>query len=165
MNHLQAHLLFSARMDLEEAEQSGVGGEIDGDVQVRRSSGRGFEFELRSRHVPPVACLVAASQSYSQPRLLALGCLPSPRTSYIYTLPSIISIAQYVTLVLFIMNEFGEAAENHTRSMDKFMFSHIQPAIAQYKPGNLSNSLATSRKTLRGSPHSRHLHDRCRSTS
>ena len=65
----------------------------------------------------------------------------------------------------FIMNEFGEAAENYTRSMeldDKFVFSHIQLAIAQYKPGNLSNSIATFRKTLRGT---RHLHDRCRPTS
>ncbi|KAF8728385.1 hypothetical protein AX14_006724 [Amanita brunnescens Koide BX004] len=57
--------------------------------------------------------------------------------------------------VLFIMNEFGEAAENYTRSMeldDDFVFSHIQLAVAQYKSNNLANSMATFRKTLRAFP-------------
>ena len=53
------------------------------------------------------------------------------------------------------MNEFGEAAENYTRSMeldDDFVFSHIQLAVAQYKSNNLANSMATFRKTLRAFP-------------
>ncbi|KAI0660263.1 ADP/ATP carrier receptor [Cubamyces menziesii] len=57
--------------------------------------------------------------------------------------------------VLFIMNEFGDAAENYTKSTeldDKFVFSHIQLAVAQYKSGNLANSMATFRKTLRAFP-------------
>ncbi|KAI0821749.1 hypothetical protein BC628DRAFT_1412718 [Trametes gibbosa] len=57
--------------------------------------------------------------------------------------------------VLFIMNEFGEAAENYTKSTeldDKFVFSHIQLAVAQYKSGNLANSMGTFRRTLRAFP-------------
>ncbi|KAI0665614.1 hypothetical protein C8Q78DRAFT_1083846 [Trametes maxima] len=57
--------------------------------------------------------------------------------------------------VLFIMNEFGEAAENYTKSTeldDKFVFSHIQLAVAQYKSGNLANSMATFRRTLKAFP-------------
>ncbi|KAK2459515.1 hypothetical protein APHAL10511_008457 [Amanita phalloides] len=57
--------------------------------------------------------------------------------------------------VLFIMNEFTEAAENYTRSMEldeTFVFSHIQLAVAQYKSGNLSNSMATFRRTLKAFP-------------
>ncbi|KAH9933987.1 uncharacterized protein BXZ73DRAFT_89656 [Epithele typhae] len=57
--------------------------------------------------------------------------------------------------VLFIMNEFAEAAENYTKSTeldDKFVFSHIQLAVAQYKSGNLANSMATFRRTLKAFP-------------
>lgn len=57
--------------------------------------------------------------------------------------------------VLFIMNEFKDAAENYTRSTlldDQFVFSHIQLAVAQYKQGNLANSMATFRKTLKAFP-------------
>ncbi|KAI0350264.1 TPR-like protein [Trametes cingulata] len=57
--------------------------------------------------------------------------------------------------VLFIMNEFGDAAENYTKSTeldDKFVFSHIQLAVAQYKSGNLANSMATFRRTLKAFP-------------
>ncbi|KAI0370674.1 TPR-like protein [Pilatotrama ljubarskyi] len=57
--------------------------------------------------------------------------------------------------VLFIMNEFGEAAENYTKSTeldDKFVFSHIQLAVAQYKSGNIANSMATFRRTLKAFP-------------
>ncbi|KAM6499749.1 hypothetical protein JOM56_005257 [Amanita muscaria] len=57
--------------------------------------------------------------------------------------------------VLFIMNEFTDAAENYTKSMeldDKFVFSHIQLAVAQYKSGNLANSMATFRRTLKAFP-------------
>ena len=53
------------------------------------------------------------------------------------------------------MNEFGEAADNYTHSMqldDQFVFSHIQLAIAQYKSGNVGNSMATFRKVLRTFP-------------
>ncbi|TFK94478.1 ADP/ATP carrier receptor [Polyporus arcularius HHB13444] len=57
--------------------------------------------------------------------------------------------------VLFIMNEFDQAAENYTKSTeldDKFVFSHIQLAVAQYKSGNLANSMATFRRTLKAFP-------------
>ncbi|KAJ7485131.1 hypothetical protein B0H11DRAFT_2018236 [Mycena galericulata] len=57
--------------------------------------------------------------------------------------------------VLFIMSEFGDAAENYTKSTeldDQFVFSHIQLAVAQYKSGNLANSMATFRRTLKAFP-------------
>ncbi|EIN04478.1 ADP/ATP carrier receptor [Punctularia strigosozonata HHB-11173 SS5] len=57
--------------------------------------------------------------------------------------------------VLFIMNEFAQAAENYTKSTsldDQFVFSHIQLAVAQYKSGDLAKSMATFRKTLRAFP-------------
>ncbi|KAJ7471999.1 ADP/ATP carrier receptor [Mycena latifolia] len=57
--------------------------------------------------------------------------------------------------VLFIMNEFADAAENYTKSTeldDQFVFSHIQLAVAQYKSGNLANSMATFRRTLKAFP-------------
>jgi mitochondrial import receptor subunit TOM70 len=53
------------------------------------------------------------------------------------------------------MNEFTEAAENYTKSSaldDQFVFSHIQLAVAQYKLGNLANSMATFRRTLKAFP-------------
>ncbi|KAH9475329.1 putative mitochondrial import receptor subunit tom70 [Psilocybe cubensis] len=54
--------------------------------------------------------------------------------------------------VLFIMNEFQQAADNYTKSTEldeNFVFSHIQLAVAQYKMGELAKSMATFRKTLR----------------
>ncbi|ETW76674.1 mitochondrial outer membrane translocase receptor, subunit TOM70 [Heterobasidion irregulare TC 32-1] len=57
--------------------------------------------------------------------------------------------------VLFIMNEFQQAAENYTKSTSldpDFVFSHIQLAVAQYKSGDLAKSMATFRRTLREFP-------------
>ncbi|KAK7028375.1 ADP/ATP carrier receptor [Favolaschia claudopus] len=57
--------------------------------------------------------------------------------------------------VLFIMNEFADAAENYTKSTeldDTFVFSHIQLAVAQYKGGDLAKSMATFRRTLKAFP-------------
>ncbi|KAJ7700962.1 hypothetical protein B0H14DRAFT_3650834 [Mycena olivaceomarginata] len=57
--------------------------------------------------------------------------------------------------VLLTTNEFADAAENYTKSTeldDGFVFSHIQLAVAQYKGGNLANSLATFRRTLKAFP-------------
>ncbi|KAG5643987.1 hypothetical protein DXG03_009277 [Asterophora parasitica] len=57
--------------------------------------------------------------------------------------------------VLFIMNEFTEAAENYTKSTeldDSFVFTHIQLAVAQYKSGNVANAMATFRRTLKAFP-------------
>ncbi|KAJ7226889.1 hypothetical protein GGX14DRAFT_627391, partial [Mycena pura] len=57
--------------------------------------------------------------------------------------------------VLFIMNEFTNAAENYTKSMqldESFVFSHIQLAVAQYKSGNVANAMATFRRTLKAFP-------------
>jgi len=59
------------------------------------------------------------------------------------------------TLVLFIMNQFEEAASNYVQSLeldDQFVFSHIQLAVAQYKMGDLAKSMATFRRTLRQFP-------------
>lgn len=58
-------------------------------------------------------------------------------------------------LVLFIMNEFADAATNYTKSSEldeNFVFSHIQLAVAQYKLGDLAKSMATFRRTLRQFP-------------
>ncbi|KAH8105230.1 hypothetical protein BXZ70DRAFT_1004749 [Cristinia sonorae] len=57
--------------------------------------------------------------------------------------------------VLFIMNQFDQAAENYTKSTaldDAFVFSHIQLAVAQYKSGHVANSMATFRRTLKQFP-------------
>lgn len=60
-----------------------------------------------------------------------------------------------ICTVLFIMNDFDEAANNYTKSMeldDDFVFSHIQLAVAQYKANQLANSMTTFRETLRKFP-------------
>ncbi|KAF9530116.1 mitochondrial outer membrane translocase receptor TOM70 [Crepidotus variabilis] len=57
--------------------------------------------------------------------------------------------------VLFIMNEFEEAAQNYEKSTeldDQFVFSHIQYAVAQYKLSQTAKSMATFRKTLKNFP-------------
>ncbi|TFK51523.1 ADP/ATP carrier receptor [Heliocybe sulcata] len=57
--------------------------------------------------------------------------------------------------VLFIMNEFTRAADDYTKSTEldsNFVFSHIQLAVAQYKSGALSSSMATFRRTLKAFP-------------
>ncbi|KAH9161620.1 mitochondrial outer membrane translocase receptor TOM70 [Lactarius sanguifluus] len=53
--------------------------------------------------------------------------------------------------VLFIMNDFEKAAEDYTQSTkldDKFVFSHIQLAVALYKLGDVPKSKATFIRTL-----------------
>ncbi|GLB43379.1 putative mitochondrial outer membrane translocase receptor TOM70 [Lyophyllum shimeji] len=57
--------------------------------------------------------------------------------------------------VLFIMNEFTQAAENYTKLTeldDSFVSTHIQLAVAQYKSGNLASSMATFRRTSKAFP-------------
>ncbi|KAN0078116.1 hypothetical protein V8E55_010173 [Tylopilus felleus] len=57
--------------------------------------------------------------------------------------------------VFFITNDFASAATNYTKSsaLDQtFVFSHIQLAVAQYKLGNLANSMATFRRTMTSFP-------------
>ncbi|GLB45998.1 putative mitochondrial outer membrane translocase receptor TOM70 [Lyophyllum shimeji] len=57
--------------------------------------------------------------------------------------------------VLFIMNEFMQAAENYTKLTeldDSFVSTHIQLAVAQYKSGNLASSMATFRRTSNAFP-------------
>ncbi|TFK25899.1 ADP/ATP carrier receptor [Coprinopsis marcescibilis] len=57
--------------------------------------------------------------------------------------------------VLFIMSDFDLAAENYTKSTeldDQFVFSHIQLAVAQYKAGNVANSMAQFRRTMKAFP-------------
>ncbi|THH16088.1 hypothetical protein EW146_g4502 [Bondarzewia mesenterica] len=61
----------------------------------------------------------------------------------------------YYHRVLFIMNEFQQAAENYMKSTSldpTFVFSHIQLAVAQYKLENVANSMATFRRTLKEFP-------------
>jgi len=57
--------------------------------------------------------------------------------------------------VFFITNDFSSAATNYTKSSaldSTFVFSHIQLAVAQYKLGNLANSMATFRRTMTSFP-------------
>ncbi|KAF9221146.1 ADP ATP carrier receptor [Gyrodon lividus] len=57
--------------------------------------------------------------------------------------------------VYFITNDFSSAATNYTKSTSldsSFVFSHIQLAVAQYKMGNIANSMATFRRTLTAFP-------------
>ena len=57
--------------------------------------------------------------------------------------------------VFFITNDFSSAATNYTKSSTldpTFVFSHIQLAVAQYKLGNLANSMATFRRTMTSFP-------------
>ncbi|KAF9267115.1 ADP/ATP carrier receptor [Marasmius fiardii PR-910] len=57
--------------------------------------------------------------------------------------------------VLFIMNQFKDAAENYTKSTeldDTFVFSHIQLAVAQYKAEQLAASMAQFRRTMKAFP-------------
>lgn len=57
--------------------------------------------------------------------------------------------------VLFITNEFKEAADNYTKSSeldDTFVFSHIQLAVALYKMDELARSMATFRRTMTNFP-------------
>ena len=53
------------------------------------------------------------------------------------------------------MNQFARAADDYTKSTEldrDFVFSHIQLAVAQYKSENLSQAMATFRKTLKEFP-------------
>ncbi|KIM60211.1 hypothetical protein SCLCIDRAFT_1216967 [Scleroderma citrinum Foug A] len=57
--------------------------------------------------------------------------------------------------VHFITNDFAAASENYTKSTtldSTFVFSHIQLAVAQYKMGNIANSMATFRRTMTAFP-------------
>ncbi|KAL9709013.1 TOM (translocase of outer membrane) complex component [Leucoagaricus gongylophorus] len=57
--------------------------------------------------------------------------------------------------VLFIMSDFAEASQNYTKSTEldnTFVFSQIQLAVAQYKSGNIANSMATFRRTIKSFP-------------
>ncbi|KAG9312498.1 hypothetical protein JVU11DRAFT_6888 [Chiua virens] len=57
--------------------------------------------------------------------------------------------------VFFITNDFSSAATNYTKSSTldpTFVFSHIQLAVAQYKLGNLANSMTTFRRTMTSFP-------------
>ncbi|KAG6849494.1 hypothetical protein H0H87_002734, partial [Tephrocybe sp. NHM501043] len=57
--------------------------------------------------------------------------------------------------VFFIMNKFSDAIENYKKSTeldDKFVFSHIQLAVALYKSDDVVGSIATFGKTLEAFP-------------
>ena len=66
-----------------------------------------------------------------------------------------IASSAYFVVVQFIMNDFAKATENYAKSIeldDKFVFSHIQLAVAQYKSGDVQKSMATFRRTLKAFP-------------
>ena len=53
------------------------------------------------------------------------------------------------------MSDFAEASQNYTKSTEldnTFVFSQIQLAVAQYKSGNIANSMATFRRTIKSFP-------------
>ena len=53
------------------------------------------------------------------------------------------------------MNDFEQAVASYSKSIsldDQFVSSHIQLAVAQYKKGQVVNSMATFRKTLEEFP-------------
>ncbi|KZV98929.1 ADP/ATP carrier receptor [Exidia glandulosa HHB12029] len=57
--------------------------------------------------------------------------------------------------VHFIMGQYERAAQDYQKSTDmddKFVFSHIQLAVAQYKLGDTGTSMKTFRKTMRNFP-------------
>ncbi|KAH7103497.1 hypothetical protein BKA62DRAFT_636572 [Auriculariales sp. MPI-PUGE-AT-0066] len=57
--------------------------------------------------------------------------------------------------VFFIMGDFAKASADYQKSIDldaAFVFSHIQLAVAQYKMGTISKSMATFRATMRTFP-------------
>jgi tetratricopeptide (TPR) repeat protein len=73
----------------------------------------------------------------------------------ILTLYQYVIVADYAFAVYFIMNEWTKAMADYNTSTDldaKFVFSHIQLAVAQYKAGNIANSMATFRRTLKAFP-------------
>ena len=58
-------------------------------------------------------------------------------------------------VVHFITNDFTAASENYTKSTtldSTFIFLHIQVAVAQYKMGNIVNSMVTFRWTMTAFP-------------
>jgi len=58
--------------------------------------------------------------------------------------------------VLFVVNEHDKAAADYARSMeldDTFVFSHIQLAVAHYKAGEQTRSMAEFRKIMKHFPH------------
>lgn len=52
----------------------------------------------------------------------------------------------------FIKGEFAEAAKDYQKSIDldtKFIFSHIQLGVTQYKMGSIASSMATFRRCMK----------------
>jgi mitochondrial import receptor subunit TOM70 len=52
----------------------------------------------------------------------------------------------------FILSEFAEAAKDYQKSIDldpKFIFSHIQLGVTQYKMGSIASSMATFRRCIK----------------
>lgn len=52
----------------------------------------------------------------------------------------------------FILAEYGEAAKDYQKSIDldsKFIFSHIQLGVTQYKMGSIASSMATFRRCMK----------------
>lgn len=52
----------------------------------------------------------------------------------------------------FILGEFADAAKDYQKSIDldgKFIFSHIQLGVTQYKMGSIASSMATFRRCIK----------------
>ncbi|KAF9191786.1 TOM (translocase of outer membrane) complex component [Haplosporangium sp. Z 767] len=59
--------------------------------------------------------------------------------------------------VFFITGEYQSAAKDYIKSIElepKFVFSHIQYGVAQYKLGNISEAMTTFKKALKDFPES-----------
>ena len=57
--------------------------------------------------------------------------------------------------VYFIMQDFEKAIADYNKSTslhDDFIFTHVQCAVAQYKQGNIAQSMAAFRRILRQFP-------------
>jgi len=58
-------------------------------------------------------------------------------------------------IVYFIMQDFDKAIADYNKSTsldDTFIFTHVQSAVAQYKQGNIAQSMAAFRRILKQFP-------------
>ena len=58
-------------------------------------------------------------------------------------------------IVYFIMQDFDKAIAYYNKSTsldDTFIFTHVQSAVAQYKQGNIAQSMAAFRRILKQFP-------------
>ena len=69
--------------------------------------------------------------------------------------PDVECQSSHFVSVYFIMQEFGKAIEDYTKSTEldpTFIFTHVQHAVAQYKQGSIATSMAAFRRILKQFP-------------